>query len=412
MEGTQSSHPPPNQSHYDHRPLVDPLTQIRLCRLLPHRESPIGTIDLNLEIEHVSLPHHPSVDTPYGSAVDDANDRQETDCPAVGFPGFHIEDYVALSYMWGPSTSCHHIRIKEHRLPISDNLWTFLTTLRSKADFATWYFIDQICIDQTNISERNDQVKIMGSIYAQAARVCVWLGEASNTSADAMQMLREFDLGSRLYRPYAWRHKSHFVRDRSAIEITRFRELMQRPYWSRLWIIQELFHARKMVFMCGMEVYEPAMSGSGLFQDAARARQLFRRAFPSETSLHLRRMPQANHPLLWRILRGEKKTLLPLDELIANFCTQGCANPRDRVYGLLGCARPDHRVEVHYEAPVETVFWGAVKLLCGYWRAGNYVDGIEKSLLLLRDSMGLDGQHGHIAEEQITESFHEWMGWS
>lgn len=37
--------------------------------------------------------------------------------------------------------------------------------------------MDAICIDQTSIDDKNQQVPLMGQIYASASQVLVWLGE-------------------------------------------------------------------------------------------------------------------------------------------------------------------------------------------------------------------------------------------
>ena len=38
-------------------------------------------------------------------------------------------------------------------------------------------WIDAICINQTDIEERSQQVEMMGLIYSKAVRNLIWLGE-------------------------------------------------------------------------------------------------------------------------------------------------------------------------------------------------------------------------------------------
>ena len=38
-----------------------------------------------------------------------------------------------------------------------------------------YLWIDQLCIDQHNTSERNHQVNMMSQVYAKAASIVVWL---------------------------------------------------------------------------------------------------------------------------------------------------------------------------------------------------------------------------------------------
>lgn len=65
--------------------------------------------------------------------------------------------YVALSYTWGNPNDKHTILVNGHGFSVRKNLWNFLIGAnRSFPNSLFW--IDQICIEQENIEERNDQV--------------------------------------------------------------------------------------------------------------------------------------------------------------------------------------------------------------------------------------------------------------
>ena len=51
-------------------------------------------------------------------------------------------------------------------------------------------WVDAVCINQTNISERTTQVRMMRTIYSRAACVLVWLGEAEATDDIALLLLK------------------------------------------------------------------------------------------------------------------------------------------------------------------------------------------------------------------------------
>ncbi|KAG9204366.1 Non-essential glycogen phosphorylase [Epicoccum nigrum] len=51
-------------------------------------------------------------------------------------------------------------------------------------------WVDSLCIDQPNVTERTSQVRMMKTIYSQAALVVVWLGEAAVTDDMAIELLR------------------------------------------------------------------------------------------------------------------------------------------------------------------------------------------------------------------------------
>lgn len=48
------------------------------------------------------------------------------------------------------------------------------------------YWIDALCINQSNVSGKNDQVPMMGEIYSQCKLVFVWLGEEGQNSVHAL----------------------------------------------------------------------------------------------------------------------------------------------------------------------------------------------------------------------------------
>lgn len=97
---------------------------------------------------------------------------------------YHLEScprYVALSYEWGEVVPQVEIMISGVSSLIRHNLSLFLRVLQAKMkrktlshDLCLW--IDAICIDQEDVSERNAQVSIMGQIYQRADSVLAWLG--------------------------------------------------------------------------------------------------------------------------------------------------------------------------------------------------------------------------------------------
>jgi hypothetical protein len=92
---------------------------------------------------------------------------------------FHINvdelpPYETLSYVWGEGVKPYQIRVNGRALGITSNLFEALLHLRASEPRIMW--VDAICIDQTNTSERNHQVALMRDIYTQAVRVNIWLG--------------------------------------------------------------------------------------------------------------------------------------------------------------------------------------------------------------------------------------------
>lgn len=53
------------------------------------------------------------------------------------------------------------------------------------------FWIDAICIDQDDPSERNHQVQMMSRIYTRAKEVCIWLGDGDDSSKRAIDFIRD-----------------------------------------------------------------------------------------------------------------------------------------------------------------------------------------------------------------------------
>ncbi|KAF2851620.1 HET-domain-containing protein, partial [Plenodomus tracheiphilus IPT5] len=83
--------------------------------------------------------------------------------------------YEALSYTWGSPDRVHKIQCGEDYLQITITLKEALLALRLPGKRRTLW-IDQLCINQEDIQERNSQVKIMHLIYKHASRTVIFLG--------------------------------------------------------------------------------------------------------------------------------------------------------------------------------------------------------------------------------------------
>jgi hypothetical protein len=151
----------------------------------------------------------------------------------------HIDPYAleydALSYAWGTDMSLKPATVSGYPLEITESLDSALRHLRH-ADRSRVMWIDAICINQNDISERNHQVQLMGTIYAKARQTVVWLGSAADGSDLVMDGIAGGD-----------------VKDEDMLCFSHYmHKLMARPWWSRSWIIQEVALARAVLIQCGM----------------------------------------------------------------------------------------------------------------------------------------------------------------
>ncbi|KAH7084146.1 heterokaryon incompatibility protein-domain-containing protein, partial [Paraphoma chrysanthemicola] len=129
---------------FNYRPLDQTKREIRLLTIQANAEDD----DICVNLDHISL--------------DEADDT-----------------YDAVSYTWGPETPQYPIWIQGEPLMLRENIWRFLRHLSKRSIKTKRLWIDSICINQNDNTEKSWQVSMMGNTFKNASRVYIWLGEAS-----------------------------------------------------------------------------------------------------------------------------------------------------------------------------------------------------------------------------------------
>lgn len=164
--------------------------------------------------------------------------------------------YQALSYCWGDPTLDHVIHAPTP-LAVTASLHAALSRVRHES-LPTVLWADGVCINQNDIEERNAQVLLMRQIYQNATAVLIYLGEEAEDShlipslvrqtlgevtmsADSLEAVlskvQEPPLGDPLWTNLRlWRAWGAFV---------------SRPWFSRVWVIQEAVLASAVTVLCG-----------------------------------------------------------------------------------------------------------------------------------------------------------------
>ncbi|KAF2137712.1 uncharacterized protein K452DRAFT_235310, partial [Aplosporella prunicola CBS 121167] len=160
--------------------------------------------------------------------------------------------YRALSYAWGPEEPSGSILLNEKPFRVRENLLLFLQeaiTSHSEARRSIW--IDAICIDQENISEKNHQVRQMADIFRNAVAVFAWLGPSKEDYNELSEFLEEIEtthLNTLECFSEPEKGKDNIIEDIGLVKIN----LLSRPYWKRMWIIQEIVLGDSNVrLLCG-----------------------------------------------------------------------------------------------------------------------------------------------------------------
>ena len=173
---------------------------------------------------------------------------EEINCElVVRDPDSELE-YESLSYTWGDHTDRKLIQIitpgsgAHKSFAVTANCYSALTRLRFE-DRPRILWIDALCIDQGNIEEKNHQVSLMSAIYSKATNVVIYLGNAGHDSDLAIDFINDCDNPSE--------DSSSLSYPKSDALIQALETFFRRPWFKRVWVIQEAILPSSGIVYCG-----------------------------------------------------------------------------------------------------------------------------------------------------------------
>ena len=313
----------------------------------------------------------------------------------------HLPPYEAISYCWGDSSAANHsqsVQLDGKVLLITPNAAETLLYSRScEVSIAIW--LDQVCINQEDVDECSQQVKLMNSVYEKATRVMVHLGsafpgadilfdfmhaaehEASRSStlckrrrrkplpnASPLQAVTRPDrLLSCSTMTLLQRHEHHVHEFRKALF-----ELLALPWFERMWVIQEASLAQNLVVRLGQ--YSATWDGLyGVVADLPYHDSKKLGLLPSSMTTGLRTVfaiqlviNELRRPVTWTEIVGELRSTpqhlhefsinslfrrwsrlqsrrhrIPILHLLREFRHQASTEKSDKLIGMLGLMSPD-----------------------------------------------------------------------
>ncbi|KAK8064963.1 hypothetical protein PG997_011710 [Apiospora hydei] len=299
--------------------------------------------------------------------------------------------YEALSYAWGDERATVPVNINQQPFLCRPNLHAALRRLRG-TDKARRLWVDAICINQNDTSERSNQVGLMRTIYSQAQVVGAWLGESTTGSDKGMGFLKSMHDGMMKVHGSARPMRvgsvmSRGVRNAKVVIASRdqtiqefqdyyapvFRSLrdgdadcidsldeavalLQRPWWIRMWTLQESVLGREVLVFCG--------------PSAVPIDYFFEFSFFIFLSVNFRMWPGSDVGAVTNIRaarstsdvrdhvihQGHVSPLLALDSA----WHRKASDPRDKVYGIMGLVGSAFDFEADYNSTVESVYTAAM----------------------------------------------------
>lgn len=292
------------------------------------------------------------------------------------------QKYEALSYTWGEPGQTHELSVSGgYKFKIRTNLQSALRELRLPSQ-SRWLWVDAICINQKDNAEKAGQLLLIPAIYRFSEQTIVYLGKADEHSDELLKYAEERAKATiRNVKLTKEGNADEVDEDKicefiirflcakdgpkstkeAATKVEEFIKLLARPWFSRIWTIQEFAVAKRVVFRCGTATCE-WYSLYFLFVEFLSIFKDLRRFVGSEDAYGESFMRgQAGFrgmmELRAKCLRSE-----PLDfqELIHTSSPRQASLDHDKVYGLLGLWQHTNRATMHllpnYDLSVPAVY--------------------------------------------------------
>jgi hypothetical protein len=263
-----------------------------------------------------------------------------------------IPSYKALSYAWGDHKATENIFCNEYNLVITSSLAVSLRQLRHESE-AQVLWADAICINQKDVRERENQVRLMADIYRQAQEVLVWLGPDINGTAElAFDLIAEYTKfvrnelkrlpSSSEHMPFA---KIPAFYPNGPVEVDHdglraIADAFDRPWFKRVWVLQEV----------GLAAYAKVLYGTSAipFENLVCFAQAICNTSPSlGYQLHTWAV-RYSHIDIWSTyecspswqdrlpFKFALRTQCRLADVLYTSCSRRASEERDYIYSMLG----------------------------------------------------------------------------
>ncbi|KAK4222962.1 heterokaryon incompatibility protein-domain-containing protein [Podospora fimiseda] len=314
-------------------------------------------------------------------------------------------NYWALSYTWDSQSPTHPTHINDdYAMLLTANCYAALSQLASEPAArkqAIW--VDAICIDQSSVKEKNDQVGMMAFIYMGASNVVIWLGEGDKEAHRQMDDLNRLatvamvstKMASIIY--HKWESeliKRNLVDSRDSIlsellgrrwvsGLDPFEMITASSWFTRVWTLQEVVLAKKAVVRLGAKSVswealervadvvesESSVEGFTLYSAGALGRLavfkamklMLKEKFNPSLKPKEYRLP-SGHPLGNLNGNAEKSGQPGLGTHFIVAAARGCSNLKDKIYGqhaILGWYGV-HIPPPDYDKPLKQIYTEAV----------------------------------------------------
>jgi len=167
--------------------------------------------------------------------------------------------FEAISYVWGSDDRNHEILCDGEIVKITTSLQQVLRRVRlATASRTLW--ADSICINQEDLAEKGEQVRLMGAVFSKADQVLVCVGENEDGHAERAaslvselndMILEGFTLVGESWDAFPWPESTTKERLLLDERWKSLEALLHYPWFARGWVVQEAGLSNNVVIFWG-----------------------------------------------------------------------------------------------------------------------------------------------------------------
>ncbi|TGO69116.1 hypothetical protein BOTNAR_0015g00320 [Botryotinia narcissicola] len=274
--------------------------------------------------------------------------------------------YEALSYVWGDASIRQTITFNDTPFSVTQNLAIALYHLRLPLE-SRRLWVDAICINQSDVKERNEQVTLMGETFEGCEEAFDFMSKISIASEDEI------------------------MEEESQTMFSFYMELVEKEWFTRLWTIQELSLAdQEPLVSCG-STWTTWSVLSKVWQKVAMIE------FTKMGMIMMERGEENENTIETTVSQGVRTSAIKIDllnnlrravtdkkgenlrVLLLNTVRSKATEPKDRIYGLLGMMGPSDRkiIKVDYSRSLGSIYADAISHIFHKGIGPSFLAGLE-----------------------------------
>jgi hypothetical protein len=275
-------------------------------------------------------------------------------------------EYTAISYTWGNETPLYQMHTNGQQPSIRETCLHALRQVRHFLQEGSPFSIDTVCINQEEPVEKGYQVRFMDEIYQRAVQVLACIGRKGGEGTDAhvellakqsqnlerLWTLNEATNDCERYVKAMFqgsdRHLCHVVPlwlvtlnvDELYSLYDAAEIISSSPYWTRLWIVQEIFLSRNVRVLCDpAKIRMQFLAALDMVRQNINENDHVLKRIADDHGLNMKGKPEILRlhlgVRLFRLCSYRELSVGGNISAMDDVMDLECADPRDRIYGLI-----------------------------------------------------------------------------